>query len=78
MLKVTHIAFWLTNTHAFSLQCFVFQRGEKGGMAAEDKCIFHYYGFSPLLRWQREQPLLKHLVSAPRRFLVLGHRPSRK
>lgn len=74
MLNVTHTLFCLTN--AFSLQCF--SEGRKGGMAAEDKCIFHYYRFSPLLRWQSEQPLLKHLFSAPRRFLVFGRRPSKK
>lgn len=66
MLNVTHTLLRLANTHAFSGQCF--SEGRKGGMAAEDKCIFHYYRFSPLLRWQWEQPLLKHLFSAPRRF----------
>lgn len=66
----------LCSAHAFSLQCF--SDGRKGGMAAEDKCIFHYYRFSPLLRWQWEQPLLKHLFSAPRRFPVFWTQAKQK
>jgi len=76
MLNVTRTLFCLTNTLASSLQCFT--EDTKGGTAAGDKCIFHYYRFSPLLRWQQEQPLLKHLLSAPRRFPTFGCRPSRK
>lgn len=64
----------LAHTHFHSN---VFSEGRKVGMAAEDKCIFHYYRFSPLLRWQ-EQPLLKHLFSAPRRSLAFGRWPSEK
>lgn len=62
-----------THPHRPSSRCTLeffaafFEGGWWGGadMAAEDKCIFHYYRFSPLLCWQWEQPLLKHLLSCP-------------